>query len=324
MFQLIENEFVKIFKRKNIYILLIIAIIIITGYNLFQKIISPNIDISEAYKQAYKQDMFYLVNYEDLTITEKYSNIEERVKLEKYAIENNIRYNILLNSENKNITLPSDARINFMKVFNNFDIIIIFFIIYIGSTILSEEYNTGTIKGLLIKPHKRVDILFSKLITSILIFLVITMCIIIFQYILGGLLFGFDSYSLEAIRYDRITQDINTMNLYYYMALILLCKIPMYLIINLIILLIGTITNNIAINILTSLGIYLLPKIEFILNDVSKYLVIYNWDLSNFLFGEMIHVSNELIQPCIISVISIIIFFVLLIIAFKNKEIENI
>lgn len=37
MLKLIKNELIKIFKRKNIYILLAIGIIIIVIYNLFEK-----------------------------------------------------------------------------------------------------------------------------------------------------------------------------------------------------------------------------------------------------------------------------------------------
>ena len=127
----------------------------------------------------------YLENYDDLNIKDKYSDILERVNLEKYAIDNDIKYNILVNTENKNAILPSDARILLMKFFNNFEIIIIFIIIYVSSTIIYEEYSNGTIKNLLVKPHRRNSILFSKIVTSILVTLFTTIIIILFQYIIG-------------------------------------------------------------------------------------------------------------------------------------------
>lgn len=185
MFNLVKNELIKIFKRKNIYILFLLALIIIFGYNIFEKSINSNLNISEQYVRSYNQDKMYLENYETLKIKEEYSDILERVNLEKYAIENNIRYNILLNTENKNAILPSDARILLMKFFNNFEIIIIFIIIYVSSTIIYEEYSNGTIKNLLVKPHRRNSILFSKIVTSILVTLFTTIIIILFQYIIG-------------------------------------------------------------------------------------------------------------------------------------------
>ena len=292
MFKLIENELIKIFKRKNIYILLIIGLVIILCQNIYCKLLNSDYDITYLYEQAYKQDLLKLEQYDNLLKKENYSDIEERVKLEKYALENNIKYNILLNSNNTN--LPVDARIALMRFFNNFDIIIIFIVIYVATTILSEEYNKGTIKNLLTKPHKRVSIILSKIITCILIVIIITILIIIFQYLIGGAIFGFDSYSLEAIRINQETKEIETMNLYKYILLISIDKIQMYIIISLIGVLISNITNNISINILILLGIYIASK--------------------------MIEVT---IQPIVVTTICVIVIFLLTFIIFSKKDIKN-
>lgn len=324
MIKLIKNELIKIFKRKNIYILLAIALVVMMSYNLFEKIINVEGDIQAQYERAYKQDNLYLEHYEELSIEENYEDIVERIELEKYAIENNIKYNILLNSENNNSPLATDARILLMRLFNNFDIIIIFIIIYISSTIISEEFMSGTIKNVLIKPYKRSTILLSKIITSIGVTLIIAIFIILFQYVFGGILFGFDSYSLEAIRYNHITQSIDTMNLNLYMMLIFLCKMPMYIILNIISLLIGLITNNISINILLSLGLYAISNIERLFNNISQYLIIYNWDISKYLFGGMYKISKVgIAQPILISSITMLVISILIFVIFKNKDVTN-
>lgn len=325
MFKLIKNELIKIYKRKNIYILFLIAMLVILGYNSYQKIINVTTEISILYERSYRQDKLYLENYENLTNKEKYTDIIERIKLEEYAIDNKIEYNILVNSESKNIKLPADARNLLMKVFNNFDIIIIFIIVYISSTIISEEYINGTIKNLLIKPHTRIKILISKILTSISTVMFVAIFIIIFQYILGGILFGFDSYGLEAIRYNHITQNIDTMELVNYILLIFLCKIPMYILLNLIGLLFGTITSNVAINILLSLELYIASTIEILINELSRYLFIYNWDISKCLFGSVYKMALNLniVQSILILTTTTSIIFILLIIIFKNKDIKN-
>lgn len=320
MLNLIKNELIKVFKRKNIYILLFIGIIIIIGYNIFQRIINSNVDISKQYQRAYTNDKLYLENYDQLNIKDTREEIEERLALEKYAIDNDIKYNILLNSENNNSQMPSDARILLMKVFNNFDIIIVFILIYLASTIISEELGSGTIKNVLSKPHTRTKILFSKIITNILIVIGIVSLIVIFQYILGGLLFGFDSYSLEAIRYNNYTKMIERTNLVKYIIILVLSKMPMYLLITGISLLFGLITNNMALNILISLGIYLISKLEILINNFTKYIFIYNWDISKYLYSA----NDAIIQATSISFISLVIIFIILIIGFKNKDIKNI
>lgn len=320
MLNLIKNELIKVFKRKNIYILLFIGIIIIIGYNIFQRIINSNVDISKQYQRAYTNDKLYLENYDQLNIKDTREEIEERLALEKYAIDNDIKYNILLNSENNNSQMPSDARILLMKVFNNFDIIIVFILIYLASTIISEELGSGTIKNVLSKPHTRTKILFSKIITNILIVIGIVSLIVIFQYILGGLLFGFDSYSLEAIRYNNYTKMIERVNLVKYMIILVLSKMPMYLLITGISLLFGIITNNMALNILISLGLYLISKLEILINNFTKYIFIYNWDISKYLYSA----NDAIIQAISISVISLVIIFIILVVGLKNKDIKNI
>ena len=304
MLKLIKNELTKIFKRKNIYILLIIGILIIIAYNLFQKITNSNMDISKQYQRAYNNDKMLLENYDELNIDESYEEIEERIKLEEYAINNKIQYNIFLNTENKNAPLPSDARILLMKIFNNFDIIIIFILIYLSTTIITEECSNGTIKYLLIKPHTRVKILSSKIITSILIIITITSFITVFQYLLGGILFGFNSYSLEAIIYNSSDKIIETTSLANYMITLIISKIPMYFILSIISLLFGVVTNNIALNIIISLGMYLL---------------IYNYDISKYLYSSDVLLNKYII----IFNISIIILLMLLTIIFKKKDIKN-
>ena len=320
MLKLIKNEFIKIFKRKNIYILLTIGILIITCYNLFQKITNSNVDISKQYQRAYTNDKMLLENYNQLNHKEDYQDIIERIKLEEYANSNGICYNILLNSENSNAPLPKDARILLMKTFNNFDIIIIFIVVYLSSTIISEESNTGTIKYLLTKPHKRIKILMSKILTIILVTALIVSFIVLFQYLLGGMLFGFDSYSLEAIRYNQYTQSIETMNLANYILLITSSKMIMYILLSLISLLFGIITNNIALNILVSLVIYIISTIGSLINDISKYLFIFNWDISKYFFTTDILVK----QSIFISFVTFLLIFLPLIIIFKNKDIKNI
>ena len=316
MIKLIKNELIKIFKRKNIYILLIIGILIMLVLNIFEGIERQPVDMQKQYKRLYENDKMLLENYDTINIKDSYEDIVERIKLEEYAMQNNIKYNIIINSENKNVILPKDARYLLIKVFKNFDILMIFLIIYLSSTIISEEYNNGTIKNLLIKPHKRTKILLSKIITAIFLTIIISILMVVFQYLLGGIIFGFDSYQLESIKYNSITNNIETMDLMQNTIVTLLKKEPMYLLLSLASILFGIITNNIALNILISLGLYFISTMEFLINNITKYLFIFNWDLTT---NNMINIT----QSISISVISFLVIFILLIIIFKKKDITN-
>ena len=317
MVTLIKNEFIKIFKRKNIYILLFLSMLVLLVYNLYLKTINPKEDIGKLYESAYDSDMLYLEYYENFSEKEDYSTIVERINLEKYAIENKINYNILLNSENNNSNIPEDARILLMRFFSNFEIIIVFIIIYIASSIFLEEFQNGTIKNALVKPHKRVTIILSKLIASIIISLILAIIIVLLQYLLGDIIYGFDSYSLEAIRYNFATENIVTMNLFTYILIIFCSKIPMFIIFSLIIILLGVLTNNIPITILFSLSLYAISKLEIFINSVKN---IYYWDLSKYLFGE---ITGNLAMAIFISIIIIAVLTSAITIIFKRKDIVN-
>ena len=88
--ELIENELIKIFRRKNIYILLLIGILMIVGYSIVQKITNPKVDdIVKQYEKGYERDKLYL-EYQKNIDDEKYEEIVERLALEKYAFENKL------------------------------------------------------------------------------------------------------------------------------------------------------------------------------------------------------------------------------------------
>lgn len=316
MIKLIKNELIKIFKRKNIYILLIIGILIMLVLNIFERIERQPVDIHKQYQRLYESDKMLLEKYNTIKIKDSYDDIAERIKLEEYAIQNNIKYNIITNSENSNIKLPKDARYLLIKLFNNFDILMIFIVIYLSSTIISEEYNSGTIKNLLVKPHKRIKIVLSKIVTAIFLTIIISILMVVFQYLLGGIIFGFDSYELESIKYNSLTNNIETMDLMQNTITTLLKKEPMYLLLSLVSMLFGIITNNIALNILISLGLYFISTMEFLINNITKYLFIFNWDLTT---NNIINIA----QSISICVISFLVIFILLIIIFKNKDISN-
>lgn len=284
---------------------------------MIQIINFSSIDVVNQYKKALNSDIYYMEN--NKFDKEDDDEIIERIALERYAIDNNIKYNILLNSQNINAILPQDARILLMKVFDNFEILIIFLIIYLSCTIIIEEFQSGTIRNVLIKPYSRIKILFSKILTNFLIITVSVIVLVVLQYLIGGLLFGFESYSLEAVRYNSYNKDIVTIDLIQYMLTITVSKLFMYITFSSFSLLLGIIVNNIALNILISIGLYFLSTFESLINKFTQYLFIFNWNISNFLFGNI----NMLVQSIMISTISLVIILLFLITIFKNKDIKD-
>ena len=309
-----------------------------------------NIDISveielyqfrEKYNIGFENDFLnqYIDEYrlEKSFLNEKNNNMskqeihqeQERIELIKYALKNKINADI---SPKGYILIPNNdmnARNLFINLFDNLDVIIIIISIYISTTIITEEFSTGTVKSLLIKPHKRSEILFSKILTCIITIIICMIFVAFTQYIVGGVMFGFDSYNLKYIGYN--SKEIFTINLLVYSLLVGISKLPLYIITTLICLCLSVINCNSAMTMTLSLGIFIIgnsvlslwSEVEKV-SKITRYFITNNWDFSKYLFGGISKIDN--INLLFSSVIYILYFIALSTIIFKifdKKEIKN-
>lgn len=107
------------------------------------------------------------------------------------------------------------------------------------------------------------------------------------------------------------------------MFIIFVSKLPMYLLTIFVTLLLNIFINNIGINILISLGLYILSNINLLFNNITKYLFIYNWDISKYIFGNVEAINNNINMPILISSIWIIGIIIILFVGFRQKDIVN-
>ena len=126
---------------------------------------------------------------EELTYQEKkdYNDSLEQREISKYIIENHV-----------DVNKANDLRGILSNFFNEFGLFIIVIVVMIAGTIVSEEFNKGTIKLLLVKPYSRNKILLSKFITVLIMVAFSIVMIIGMELIVGGFIFGFESLSVPA------------------------------------------------------------------------------------------------------------------------------
>ncbi len=297
--------------------------------------INFNYNIQNQYLEQYKSN-YYGIQLSHLNSSEESqafinNNINEykaRMQLCKYAIENGVEYDIS-NENNLIYDNKIDARISFIRTFKHFDLIIVIIAIYISSTIITEEINKKTIKSLLSKPHKRISILTSKILACIITVIISMIFVVLIQYLVGGFIFGFDSYSYNYIGYDYINEQVFTMNLFAYILLVGITKIPMYIIVILFCMFIGTFNKNIAMSMILTLIIFLITntiilewsKVES-LSIITRFFITNNWDFSIYLFGNTSSISGiNLGYSIIIYLVYFIILFKIALIKFNKLEI---
>ena len=246
-----------------------------------------------------------------------YQDNLENASLNKYYVENNI-------------SLDSNSRSSFLNLFSNYELFILVVGIVIAGSIVSEEFNRGTIKLLLVKPYSRVKILLSKFIVCLIILVLTIVFIYAFQLVAGGIINGFDGMTTDAIVYNFDTNKVESINIFVYVGLIGLCKLPMYILLTALAFTCSTIFANTALAVSVPFLGYIASSLinQFALYyDIKQiiYFVTPNWDLSCYLFGGTpLFEGLTPIFSIAVCVIYLSLMLVLDCIVFKKRDIKNI
>lgn len=289
------------------------------GYDYYNQCLS-NYQMGKSDIKAYETS-----DEKNLSDKEKYQNKQdyykslERVAISKYDIENGTRTGD-----------SSTAKGSLLDVFSEFEIFIIIMSVMIAGTAVSEEFNKGTVKLLLIKPYKRRTILTAKFITSLIMLIIVILAVMLMQFVVGGIVQGFDSFAEPAVVYNHTTNQIEEMSIVKYLAIETAGKLPIYILLLTLAFSISTIFANsalaIAITLLGSMGSSIINTFAQAFNLWwIKFFVTPNWDLTQYFFGGLPEFEGLTIGFSIaIIVIYMVIMLVPTYIIFKKKNIKNI
>ena len=271
--------------------------------------------------QSYSLNLIQMGNVDNLEYEDKlqYNESLEQKEVSKYIIENK-----------QDINKRNDTRGILKNFFSEYGLFIIVIIVMIAGTIVSEEFNKGTVKLLLIKPYSRAKILLSKYITILIMTVFAIVIILLMELIVGGIVFGFDSLSVPVLEYNFNTSQLEIINIFTYVGIEILTQLPMIILLATLAFALSTIFTNRALAITISLLGFMSPSIINALViqykvGFMKYFVTMNWDLSGYLFGSL--PSMEGMTMGFSIVMCLIYLFVMLIptfIIFKKKNIKNI
>lgn len=305
----------------------------IRGYEISRQIATWRLEKDIPYGNDYKNNCLnsYMVAMEDIRSydfgeTEKnydskkqYYKAQETAAINKYDIENGTT-----------VGDTSSAKGILLSTFDEYEIFLIVMFMMTAGVIVSEEFNKGTIKLLLIKPYKRSTILASKFITSIIVAIIVILLVLLMQFVVGGLIQGFDSFRNPTIIYDHTINNVKQINTIQYLAMQALGKAPMYILLMTLAFAFSTIFTNSALAITISLLGYMgssvinMLALNLKLNWI-KYFVTPNWNLTEYFWGG-IPTFEEITLPFSIAIIVIymVIMLVPTFIIFQKKNIKNI
>lgn len=248
-------------------------------------------------------------------------SVEEYYKA-KYMLENKIDTS---NANKLNNIIP--------QFFSQYSFLIIVFGIMIAGSIVSEEYNKGTIKSLLTIPYKRSKILLSKLITSLMLTILFTIFTMIIQFIVGMIFFGVEGLNVPMLIYHYGKKIVESVSLLKYFSLQLIANLPIILLMTTLAFTISTLFTNSALaialpicgyigsSIINSLVLYFDSKMMLLFRH---YFVTPNWDFTCYLFGGSSPYGNSLMHAVIVCLSYMVIMIAFAFLEFKRKDIKNI
>ena len=253
---------------------------------------------------------------------------EDKSEINGYLEKANLyKYDLYNDTEYQN---TATANYTFQNSIGTYIAIIVMVVVIVAGVSISEEFNKGTVKLLLVRPYSRTKILISKLIAVFITMLITTVAILILQFIIGGIVYGFGTYMMNVVQFDFTTNSIVTLNIFAYLGLIFVCKLPIFILIGTLAFALSTLFLNsplaVALPILGYMGSDVINMIAISYKwDWVKYFVTPNWDLSQYLFGGTPMFSGISVEFSItICAIYFVIMLVASIVSFKKRNIKNV
>ena len=254
----------------------------------------------------------------------KYSNDTDSTETVKSYYEN---WYIL--DEEVDTNNGQTLRSVFINFFSEYSFLILIFSIMIAGGIVSDEFNKGTIKSLLIVPHKRSKILLAKYISIIIMILLIIGVLIVSELLIGGILMGFSSLSIPVVVYNITDSALEIINIFGYLGLQILANLPQIILLATLAFACSVIVNSTAFSIVIPFcGIIaseLINAFAYAYDiKILNYFVTTNWDFTVYLFGGTSIYGNSLLHAIIVCLVYLLIMLVVTFIVFKRKDIKNI
>ena len=243
----------------------------------------------EDYKQApqtYKEFKESIIkNTSEFNIKEEYQIKRQYIEYmknnanNKYIIDNKVDINSPKTTRNLLINTLSD---NFL--------FIMIIVAAVAGSIVSTEFDKGTIKLLLIRPYSRNKILLSKYIVSMFMIIFAILSAFIMQLIIGGIFFGFSSLNIPVVIYNFVQNKVMHINLFKYIFDNVLAVLPEFILLATLAFAISTITNVSTLGVaLPIVGVGAADIINLIAINRNiiplKYFVTLNWNFTNYLYG---------------------------------------
>jgi ABC-2 type transport system permease protein len=212
-----------------------------------------------------------------------------------------------------------------------YSMVIAVFSVIIGGGLIAREFQSGTIRLLLIRPKTRTKILMSKFLSLLIISFALYLVCAILNLITNGILFGFSDYMYPNY---TISSGVHGVNFFgYFVSKLMICFITVLFACSVAFFL-SVATRNTALSVAIPLACFLGSHIamEFVQYRPSMQWVVYTpllyINLSSFFINDITRYAGNRIQPILglgipmmiaLSIICIVISIVIC----RKKDVTN-
>lgn len=259
-------------------------------------------------------------------------NIKEEYQIKRQYIEymkNNANNKYIIDNK-VDINSPKTTRNLLINTLSDNFLFIMIIIAAVAGSIVSTEFDKGTIKLLLIRPYSRNKILLSKYIVSMFMIIFAILSAFIMQLIIGGIFFGFSSLNIPVVIYNFVQNKVMHINLFKYIFDNVLAVLPEFILLATLAFAISTITNVSTLGVaLPIVGVGAADIINLIAINRNiiplKYFVTLNWNFTNYLYGGVNSFPTLSIPfSILICAIYFLIMIITAFIVFNKRNIKNI
>ncbi|REE88589.1 ABC-2 type transport system permease protein [Paenibacillus taihuensis] len=185
---LIQNETLKIWKKKRFFVVLLVLLVLIPIFTYAQmKIAQTN---NKNFKDWRNQLVQQINEYQNMLSSDR---IPEEWKRQRRIAVQQLQYYL-----DHNVNPNSPNGVTFTRSFMSNAVTLFYplLVLAVASDLVSGERSTGTIKMLLTRPVRRWKILFSKLVALIFYVSLTVVASAILCYLISGAVFGYGGWKM--------------------------------------------------------------------------------------------------------------------------------
>ncbi|MDE1385368.1 hypothetical protein CHCC14820_1554 [Bacillus paralicheniformis] len=313
MFNLIVNEWIKIFNRKGTYVMIAILLLSAIGLGVLTKMIGET-DQNPDWKKELMQEN---------------KDMKEQLKgVNNPALEKSYERSTAINEYRIKHDLPEDgdySALSFISDASGNIPLLGLFVITVAAGIVANEFSWGTVKLLVIRPISRFKILLAKYFTVLLFALALLFILFASAGITGLALFGAGDGSQVHLAYADGTVEEKSL-LLHLAGSYLLNSISLLMMATMAFMISAVFRNS---SLAVGISIFLLAMGGTVTNllatkfDWVKYILFANTDLTQYFDGSPLVSDMTLGFSIVVLAVYFIVFHVLAFGAFTKRDIAS-